>query len=108
MPAPATLFRGIRKLAPAELLVLDLESGAERRRCYWDVPAAGPGAPALARILFERNAVLVETRDPDRCYEQIGDAVLAQQVAVSTMTSPDNNLGAVFEYLTGDGGRRHD
>jgi len=60
----------------------------------------------VARIGFERGAVLIETRDPDRCYEQIGEAVLAQQIAVSTLTSPDNNLGAVFEYLTGDGGQR--
>ncbi len=62
----------------------------------------------VGRIVFERGAVVVETRDPDRCYEQIADTVLAEQVAVSTMTSPDNNLGAVFEYLTGDGGRHHD
>jgi ABC-2 type transport system ATP-binding protein len=62
----------------------------------------------VARIAFERGAVLVETRDPDRCYEQIGDTVLASDIAVSTLTSPDNNLGAVFEYLTGDGGRVHD
>jgi ABC-2 type transport system ATP-binding protein len=62
----------------------------------------------VARIAFERGAVLVETRDPDRCYEQIGDTVLASGIAVTTLTSPDNNLGAVFEYLTGDGGRAHD
>ncbi|HSD89690.1 MAG TPA: ABC transporter ATP-binding protein [Kofleriaceae bacterium] len=64
------------------------------------------GEEHVARIAFERGAVLVDTRDPDRCYEQIGDAVLTQQIAVSTLTSPDNNLGAVFEYLTGEGGRR--
>ena len=64
------------------------------------------GHDHVARIVFERGAVLVETRDPDRCYEQIGETVLAQQVAVSTLSSPDNNLGAVFEYLTVDGGRR--
>jgi ABC-2 type transport system ATP-binding protein len=62
----------------------------------------------VARMEFERGAVLVETRDPDRCYEQINDTVLASGLAVSTLTSPDNNLGAVFEYLTGDGGRSHD
>jgi hypothetical protein len=49
--------------------------------------------------------VLVETRDPDRCYDQIGAAVMHDKVTVSELTSPDNNLGAVFEYLTGDGGR---
>ena len=55
----------------------------------------------VARIAFERGAVLVETRDPDRCYDQIQDAVLAANIAVHTLTSPDNNLGAVFDYLTG-------
>jgi ABC-2 type transport system ATP-binding protein len=73
------------------------------------IATALAGEDHVARIAFERGAVLVETRAPDRCYEQIGDAVLSGGVAVSTLTSPDNNLGAVFEYLTGDGGRRaHD
>lgn len=71
------------------------------------IAAALAGEDHVARIAFERGAVLVETRDPDRCYELIGDTVLASQVAVSALTSPDNNLGAVFEYLTGDAGR-HD
>jgi ABC-2 type transport system ATP-binding protein len=56
----------------------------------------------VARIAFERGAVLIETRDPDRCYEQIGEAVLQGGIAVSRLSSPDNNLGAVFDYLTGD------
>ncbi len=60
----------------------------------------------VARIELERGAIIVETRDPDRCYEQIGDAVLAGSVAIDALSSPDNNLGAVFQYLTGDGGRR--
>jgi len=70
------------------------------------IASALAGQDHVARIIFERGAVLVETRDPDRCYEQIGETVLASDIAVSTLTSPDNNLGAVFEYLTGDGGRR--
>ena len=49
--------------------------------------------------------VLIETRDPDRCYDQLAAAVLERGVAVAALSSPDNNLGAVFEYLTGDGGR---
>jgi ABC-2 type transport system ATP-binding protein len=83
-----------------------------RIRVECDKPRAVAAALAsedhVARIAFERGAVLVETRDPDRCYEQIGDTVLSAGVAVTTLTSPDNNLGAVFEYLTGDGGRGHD
>jgi len=70
------------------------------------IASALAGEEHVARIIFERGAVLVETRDPDRCYEQIGETVLANNVAVSMLTSPDNNLGAVFEYLTGDGARR--
>jgi len=60
----------------------------------------------VARLSFERGAVLIETRDPDRCYDQIAEALLAAGIAVSELSSPDNNLGAVFRYLTGDGGRR--
>ena len=60
----------------------------------------------VARLSFERGAVVIETRDPDRCYDQIAGAVIAGDVAVGALSSPDNNLGAVFEYLTGDGGRR--
>ena len=58
----------------------------------------------MARLVFERGAVLIETRDPDRCYDQLASAVLDGGVAVSALSSPDNNLGAVFDYLTG--GRR--
>jgi hypothetical protein len=48
--------------------------------------------------------VVVETADPDRCYDQIGEVVVAQNIAVRGLTSPDNNLGAVFDYLTGGRG----
>jgi ABC-2 type transport system ATP-binding protein len=70
------------------------------------IGSALAAADHVARIVFERGAVVVETRDPDRCYDQLSDIVLAGGVSISSMTSPDNNLGAVFEYLTGDGGRR--
>ena len=81
-----------------------------RIRIECDRPRAIASALAaedhVARIVFERNGVLIETRDPDRCYDQLAAAVLERGVAVSALSSPDNNLGAVFEYLTGDGGRR--
>jgi ABC-2 type transport system ATP-binding protein len=54
----------------------------------------------VARISFERGACVIETRDPDRCYDDIAATVLEQGIDVASMTSPDNNLGAVFEYLT--------
>ena len=49
---------------------------------------------------------MIETRDPDRCYYQIASAVLGARLAVTALSSPDNNLGAVFEYLTREGGRK--
>ncbi len=63
--------------------------------------AALAGAEHVARLAFERNAVVIETRDPDRCYDQLAGAVVDANVDVRALTSPDNNLGAVFEYLTG-------
>ena len=60
----------------------------------------------VARIVFERAGVVVETRDPDRCYDELAAAVVEHDIKVTALSSPDNNLGAVFEYLTGDGGRR--
>ncbi|MDB4956095.1 MAG: transporter related protein [Myxococcales bacterium] len=68
------------------------------------IAAALATADHVARIVFERGAVLIETRDPDRCYDQLTEAVIASKVTVTALTSPDNNLGAVFEYLTGDRG----
>ncbi|MBL0214703.1 MAG: ABC transporter ATP-binding protein [Myxococcales bacterium] len=70
------------------------------------VAAALATADHVARIVFERQGVLIETRDPDRCYDQLAAAVLDHGIAVSGLSSPDNNLGAVFEYLTGEGGQR--
>jgi ABC-2 type transport system ATP-binding protein len=81
-----------------------------RIRVECDQPRAIAAALApedhVARLHFERGGLLVETRDPDRCYDQIAKAVIASSITVSALSSPDNNLGAVFEYLTGEGGRR--
>jgi ABC-2 type transport system ATP-binding protein len=70
------------------------------------VAAALAAADHIAQIIFERGGLIIETRDPDRCYDELASAVIDGNVAVSALSSPDNNLGAVFEYLTVDGGRR--
>jgi ABC-2 type transport system ATP-binding protein len=67
------------------------------------IASAIAGADHIARISFEPRAILVETRDPDRCYDEIAAAVLDGGIDVTDLASPDNNLGAVFEYLTGGG-----
>jgi len=81
-----------------------------RIRIECDQPRAIAGALApedhIARISFERGGLVVETRDPDRCYDQIATAMLGAGVAITALSSHDNNIGAVFQYLTGEGGRR--
>ena len=69
------------------------------------IASALAGEDHVARLSFERGAIVIETRDPDRCYDELASAVLAAGANVTALSSPDNNLGAVFEYLTGDGGR---
>ncbi len=44
VPAPHTVFRGIRKLAPGHTLTLEA-NGAERIRAYWRYPATRPETP---------------------------------------------------------------
>lgn len=51
---------------------------------------------------FDRDVVTFETADPDRCYDLISSACIEHGVKLRSLTSPDNNLSAVFEYLTGD------
>jgi len=42
----------------------------------------------------------METRDADRLYPEVPKAARAASVAITALTSPDNNLQAVFRYLT--------
>jgi ABC-2 type transport system ATP-binding protein len=86
--------------------LIDKHPHRVRVECDRPRALAGPLAASdhVARIVIERGAVVVETRDPDRCYDDIARVVLDDGILVETLTSPDNNLGAVFEYLTG--GRR--
>jgi ABC-2 type transport system ATP-binding protein len=69
-----------------------------------EVAAAVAGAEHVAKLIMERRAIVIETRDPDRCYDDLAAAVVERGVELRAMTSPDNNLGAVFEYLTGGRG----
>jgi ABC-2 type transport system ATP-binding protein len=55
----------------------------------------------VTRLSFEPSAVIVETTRPDDCYDLITSIVVDDGVDISGLTSPDNNLAAVFDYLTG-------
>jgi ABC-2 type transport system ATP-binding protein len=61
---------------------------------------AMPGVVSVRFIDRDERGVEVETRDPDGFYVQLPDIVLAGDFDVSGFESPDNNLEAVFRYLT--------
>ncbi len=50
------------------------------------------------------KALVLETRDPDGCYPLIPKLALEAGIKIQSLTSPDNNLQAVFEYLTQERG----
>ncbi len=63
----------------------------------------------VVQLGLDATGVSIETRDPDRCYDELARTVVEHRIAVTSLTSPDNNLSAVFEYLTAGGGAaRHD
>ncbi|MBI3449496.1 MAG: ABC transporter ATP-binding protein [Acidobacteria bacterium] len=52
-------------------------------------------------VRVDDGGVLVETIRPDAFYSRIPSLVLEQGIAVESMTSADDNLQAVFDYLVG-------
>lgn len=59
-------------------------------------------ATHLVNMSFDRDHVTFETANPDACYDLVSKACLEHDIKLRSLTSPDNNLGAVFDYLTGD------
>jgi ABC-2 type transport system ATP-binding protein len=65
--------------------------------------AALAAHPSITSIRFVgAQSLEVETRAPDACYAAIPRLALAQGVRLFSLTSPDDNLAAVFHYLTTD------
>ncbi len=59
--------------------------------------------PSVAALRFPAPGRLdVETHLPDACYADIPRVALEQGVKLQGLTSPDDNLAAVFRYLTAD------
>jgi len=51
-------------------------------------------------LRFEQDAVVIETGKPDRFYARLTDmAATGEFGAIDEVTSPDDNLQAVFQYL---------
>jgi ABC-2 type transport system ATP-binding protein len=55
----------------------------------------------IVSIDFIDGGLRVATRDPESCYSRITNLALDHELTLRRMTSPDNNLMAVFEYLVG-------
>ncbi len=60
--------------------------------------------PVRALEFLGSDTLLVETPEPDACYPLIPRLALEKKIKIRALTSPDNNLHAVFEYLTRDRG----
>ncbi len=59
-------------------------------------------AEHIVNMHFDKGIVQLETSDPNRCYDLVSAACLEHDIKLRSLTSPDNNLGALFDYLTGD------
>jgi len=58
----------------------------------------------VARLEVKDGSLVLETRAPDRLYGALSACALDEGIRIRSMTSPDNNMQSVFEYLT-TGGR---
>lgn len=72
VPAPRTLFRGIRKLGAGCVLTLQVPGGEPRERRYWDVPAPEGRAGDASRT---------DASWADEVDARIADAVRGQMIA---------------------------
>ena len=78
VPAPRTLFRGIHKIEPGAMLVLDLNGGDVRERVWWDLPGLAEGAHEVA----SRNGLPSSPAEWEEAIDaQIARSVKAQLVA---------------------------
>jgi len=74
VPAPYSIYRGIRKLAPGSLLSLDLSSGRETAETYWDARKVAEDGLAHPFTGTEEDAVA-------RTEELLKAAIAGQMIA---------------------------
>jgi ABC-2 type transport system ATP-binding protein len=88
----------IRDLIDAHPHIIAVRSAAPR-----PLAAHFVGEDYVLKIQFENNrdAVLFETTNRDRFFERLTGYAADPAAAVEEITSPDDNLQAVFDYLVG-------
>ncbi len=65
-----------------------------------ELAAALAAEPEVVELRFEDGAVWVRTHQPDGFYSKLPRVALERGCAVEGIDSPDDNLEAVFRYLT--------
>ncbi|MDB4970292.1 MAG: yxlF 4 [Myxococcales bacterium] len=58
------------------------------------------GQEHVVGVTVDGEALVIDTRMPDRLYPAIPEAARASGVYIRALTSPDDNMAAVFKYLT--------
>jgi ABC-2 type transport system ATP-binding protein len=56
-----------------------------------------------ARVPAERT-IIVETKQPDALYDLVPQLAEELSIEIDSLSSPDDNMAAVFRYLTAEGG----
>ena len=57
------------------------------------------GYPDVVSVRFQPDSLTIESRKPDEFYERLPDLLLRHEIELEEITSPDDNLQAVFHYL---------
>jgi len=95
VPAPRTLLRGIRKLPPAHLMVIDAQ-GKERLSAYWHLDASPPDRP------FSENEWLEATREA--LLEAVRRRRVVADVPVGVLLSGGLDSSLLVALLAQEGG----
>ena len=66
----------------------------------------GPDVSAVSFPDDDPRVLSIETRAPDACYPRIPEVARRLGIPLASLTSPDDNMQAVFRYLTEQGGVR--
>lgn len=66
-----------------------------------ELGAALWGWPSVLSIQAEESAVVVKTPKPQLFFQELQDYLIRKDIPFSSVTSPDDNVEAVFQYLVG-------
>jgi ABC-2 type transport system ATP-binding protein len=90
-------LRKIRTLVDKHPHRIRVECGAPR-----NLAKAMASADHIVNMEFGQGHLVVETESPNLCYDLITTTCLDEKISLRSLSSPDNNLGALFDTLTGD------